>query len=94
VELRARIQEANGDNPNTNNNLLSIYDLDTKEMSEFGGGENSSSLPSLYYYLATVSDGEMGYIIEEFGEVPETDGSFHPTDGIIRLIGYNACYFI
>jgi hypothetical protein len=44
----------------------------------------NKSFPGLYAYPAFVSDGENGYIIGGFGSLPENDGSYFPTNGIVR----------
>jgi hypothetical protein len=44
---------------------------------------NSTSLPSLYYKPASVWDGSHGYLIGGLGRAPESDGSYHPTNGIL-----------
>jgi hypothetical protein len=44
---------------------------------------NSTSLQTLYYHTASVWDGSHGYLIGGFGRVQESDGSYHPTIGIL-----------
>jgi hypothetical protein len=44
---------------------------------------NSTSLPTLYGCPVSVWDGNYGYIIGGFGRVQESDGSYHPTNGIL-----------
>jgi hypothetical protein len=45
---------------------------------------NSNSLPRLYEIPVSVTDGRHGYLIGGIGKLPESDGSLHPTNGIIR----------
>jgi hypothetical protein len=45
---------------------------------------NTTSMPTLYYRPASVSDGSHGYLIGGIGRTPEEDGSFHPGNGILR----------
>jgi hypothetical protein len=45
--------------------------------------ENITSLPTLYVQPASVWEGHQGYLIGGLGMVPEIDGSYHPTNGIL-----------
>jgi hypothetical protein len=44
---------------------------------------NPTSLPTLFDLPVSVRDGNHGYIIGGFGRVQESDGSYHPTNGIL-----------
>jgi hypothetical protein len=43
-----------------------------------------TSLPTLYYAPESVRDGFSGYIIGGIGVAPEEEGSYHPSNGILR----------
>jgi hypothetical protein len=45
---------------------------------------NTSSLPTLYLLPSGVSDGKFGYLIGGLGRAPESNGSYHPSNGILR----------
>jgi hypothetical protein len=62
-------------------NHVMIFNPETKLVSK---PLQNVSGPSLYYKPATVSTGRYGYIIGGIGNVPETDGSKHPYNGILR----------
>jgi hypothetical protein len=44
---------------------------------------NTTSLPVLYAAPVSVWDGNHGYLIGGLGRMRESDGSYHPTNGII-----------
>jgi hypothetical protein len=44
---------------------------------------NSTSIPSMHEAPVSVSDGSRGYLIGGLGKVQNSDGSFHPTNGIL-----------
>jgi hypothetical protein len=43
-----------------------------------------TSIPLLYEKPASVWDGQYGYLIGGFGRFPESDGSLHPRNGILK----------
>jgi hypothetical protein len=59
-----------------------IFDMETKEVSHPEG--NFSNLPLLFRKPAIVSSGEFAYIVGGFGSLPDTDGSYYATNGILR----------
>jgi hypothetical protein len=44
---------------------------------------NSTSLPTLFYQPASVWYGSYGYLIGGIGRAQESDGSYHPSNGIL-----------
>jgi hypothetical protein len=44
---------------------------------------NSTSLPSLHASPVSLWDGSHGYLVGGLGRVQESDGSYHPTNGIL-----------
>jgi hypothetical protein len=49
--------------------------------------QESSKVPTLRCFLASgaIWDGQEGYILGGIGRTSESDGSYHPTNGILRL---------
>jgi hypothetical protein len=45
---------------------------------------NSTSMPSLYRVPASAWSNSHGYLVGGLGRVPESNGSIHPTSGILR----------
>jgi hypothetical protein len=45
---------------------------------------DTTCIPTLSMKPASVWDGQFGYILGGMGRVEESDGNFHPTDGILR----------
>jgi hypothetical protein len=45
---------------------------------------NRTALPTLYADTAAVWDSQHGYLIGGIGRAQEANGSFHPTNGILR----------
>jgi hypothetical protein len=45
--------------------------------------ENLASLPTLFFQPASVWEGRQGFLIGGLGRVPEIDGSYHLTNGIL-----------
>jgi hypothetical protein len=45
---------------------------------------NTPSLPTLYHVPVSVKVGNHGYLIGGLGSLKEDDGSYHPTNGILR----------
>jgi hypothetical protein len=45
---------------------------------------NFSNLPLLFRKPAIVSAGEFAYIVGGFGFLPDADGSYNSTNGILR----------
>jgi hypothetical protein len=46
--------------------------------------DNVYSLPTLYQKPVSVRDGNRGYLIGGLGRRPALDGSYHPSNGVIR----------
>jgi hypothetical protein len=62
-------------------NRVKIFNPETRVSSD---PHQNVSVPSLYYKPATVSAGRYGYIIGGIGMVAESDGTKHPSNGILR----------
>jgi hypothetical protein len=71
-----------GNNPKVANPIL-LFNTKTKAVS-IPAGNSTSQLPPLYEILCAVTDGRSGYIIGGLGRVPGPDGSYHPTNGMLR----------
>jgi hypothetical protein len=69
-----------GNYPNTTNPVL-LFNTTNKVV--YIPTVNSTLLPTLCCQPVSVWDGNHGYIIGGFGRVPESDGSYHPTNGIL-----------
>jgi hypothetical protein len=61
-----------------------ILQFNTKSMSVSIPTGDFTSLPTLNGIPASVSDGRDGYIIGALGWTRESDGSVHPTNGILK----------
>jgi hypothetical protein len=62
-------------------NRVKIFNLVTRLTSN---PRQNVSVPSLYKFPATESAGRYGYIIGELGSEAESDGTKHPSRGILR----------
>jgi hypothetical protein len=71
-----------GNNPKPTNPIL-LFNTATKTVS-IPTGNATSQFPTLYETPATVTNGRDGFIIGGFGRVAESDGSYHPTNGILK----------
>jgi N-acetylneuraminic acid mutarotase len=71
-----------GNNPKVTNPIL-LFNTVTKTVS-IPTGNKTSQFPTLYETPATVTDNKDGYIIGGFGRVAERNGSYHPTNGILK----------
>jgi hypothetical protein len=71
-----------GNNPKVANPIL-LFNTKAKAVS-IPEGNSTSQLPPLYEILCAVTDGRSGYIIGALGRVPGPDGSYHPTNGMLR----------
>jgi hypothetical protein len=71
----------NGDNPNATNPVLLF---DTAKKVAYIPTANSTSPPSLWANPASVWSESHGYLVGGFGRLPESNGSYHPTNGILR----------
>jgi hypothetical protein len=75
-----------GNNPKPTNPILH-FNTTTKTVSIPGPSSNVSSLPTLYESPAAVTDGRYyGYLIGGIGKLPEKDGYYHPSNGILRYV--------
>jgi N-acetylneuraminic acid mutarotase len=74
-----------GNNPKPKNPILH-FNTTTKTVSIPGPSSNVSYMPTLYEYPAAVTDGRYGYLIGGIGRVPEKDGYYHPSNGILRYV--------
>jgi hypothetical protein len=63
-------------------NPILIFNTTTKDVQS--SPANTTSLPTLYSVPASVSYGHYGYLIGGLGKVNESDGSAHPSNGILR----------
>jgi hypothetical protein len=70
-----------GNSPRATNPIL-LFNVTTKDVDS--QVTNTTSLPTLYKVPVSVSDGRNGYLIGGFGYVGESDGSYYPTNGILR----------
>jgi hypothetical protein len=70
-----------GDTPKSTNPIL-LFNTTTKDI--YSSSANTTSLPTLYYLPASVSDGRYGYLIGGLGRAKESDGSTHPSNGILK----------
>jgi hypothetical protein len=70
-----------GDDPKPTNPIL-LFNTTTEDV--YSSSANTSSLPTLCYLPASVSDGRYGYLIGGLGRTTESDGSTHPSNGILR----------
>jgi N-acetylneuraminic acid mutarotase len=70
-----------GNSPKATNPVL-LFNVTTKDVDVQVA--NTTTLPTLYQVPVSVSDGRNGYIIGAFGNVRESDGSYYPTNGILR----------
>jgi hypothetical protein len=59
-----------------------LFNVTTKDVNNQVA--NTTYLPTLYEEPASVSDGKHGYLIGGLGRLPEADGSYYPTNGILR----------
>jgi hypothetical protein len=64
-------------------NPILFFNTTTKDI--YSSSANTTSLPTLYYLPASVSDGRYGYIIGGLGMAKEIDGSTHRSNGILRF---------
>jgi hypothetical protein len=71
-----------GNDPKPTNPIL-MFNMVTKTVS-IPAGNSTSQFPTLFEMPATVTDGRNGYLIGGLGRAVETDGSHHPTDGILK----------
>jgi hypothetical protein len=71
-----------GNNPRTTNPVL-LFNATTKIVTFPSGNKNS--FPTLTFGPASVTDGKHGYIIRGLGRLPESDGSYHRSIGILRF---------
>jgi hypothetical protein len=71
-----------GNNPKPTNPILKFNTVD-KTVSIPTGNANLP-FPTLFENSATVTDGRSGYIIGGIGRAAERDGSYHPTNGILK----------
>jgi hypothetical protein len=70
-----------GNSPRATNPIL-LFNVTTKDVGSQVA--NTTSLPTLHEAPVSVSDGRNGYIVGGFGMVRESDGSYYPTNGILR----------
>jgi hypothetical protein len=70
-----------GNHPKASNPILN-FNMTSKSVSI--PSLNTSSLPTLYLLPSGVSDGKFGYLIGGLGRAPESNGSYHPSNGILR----------
>jgi hypothetical protein len=70
-----------GNSPRATHPIL-LFNVTTKDVES--QVTNTTSLPTLYKVPVSVSDGRNGYLIGGFGYVSESDGSYYPTNGILR----------
>jgi hypothetical protein len=70
-----------GNNLRPTNPIL-LFNVTTKNVDSRVA--NTTSLPTLYSVPVSVSDGENGYLIGGLGKMRESDGSYYPTNGILR----------
>jgi hypothetical protein len=70
-----------GNSPRATNPIL-LFNVTTKDVDSQVA--NTTSLPTLYQVPVSVSDGRNGYLIGGLGELRENDGSYYPTNGILR----------
>jgi hypothetical protein len=70
-----------GDNPKVTNPVLD-FNMTSKIVQI--SSVDTTSLPTLYGVPSSVSDGLHGFVIGGIGLAREIDGSFHPTNGILR----------
>jgi hypothetical protein len=61
-------------------NPILLFNTTTKEVSSSA----NTSLPTLFFRPASVSDGGYGYLIGGLGWARDIDGSTHPSDGILK----------
>jgi hypothetical protein len=70
-----------GNSPRATNPILlfnvTTYDVDVQIA-------NTTTLPTLYQVPSSVRDGKYGYLIGGLGKLTESDGTYYPTDGILR----------
>jgi hypothetical protein len=69
-------------NPQKPSNPILLFNTTTKNV--HSSSANTSSLPTLYFAPASVSDGRYGYLIGGLGRAKESDGSTHPSNGVLR----------
>jgi hypothetical protein len=70
-----------GNSPRSTNPIL-LFNVTTKNVDSQVA--NTTSLPTLYQVPVSVSDGRNGYLIGGLGRLRENDGSYYPTNGILR----------
>jgi hypothetical protein len=63
-------------------NPILLFNVTTKDVDVQVA--NTTTLPTLYQVPVSVSDGRNGYIIGGLGYASESDGSYYPTNGILR----------
>jgi hypothetical protein len=63
-------------------NPILLFNVTTKNVDS--PVANTSSLPTLYEVPVSVSDSRNGYLIGGLGMLSENDGSYYPTNGILR----------
>jgi hypothetical protein len=63
-------------------NPILLFNTTTKDV--YSSSVNTTSLPTLYIAPASVSDGCYGYLIGGLGRAWESDGSTHPSKGILK----------
>jgi hypothetical protein len=69
----------NGQKPT---NPILLFNTTTKAV--YSSSADTTSMPTLHYAPASVSDGRYGYLIGGLGSVEDVDGSTHPSNGIMR----------
>jgi hypothetical protein len=73
-----------GNNPKPMNPIL-FFNTTSKVVSIPSGNTTTTDLPTLYYAPSAVWDGlNNGYLIGGLGVVPESNGSTHASNGILR----------
>jgi hypothetical protein len=65
-------------------NFHSNFKTNLQENENKHRNADTTSLPTLSNVPVSVRDGSHGYIIGGIGRVPEGDGSFHPSNGMVR----------
>jgi hypothetical protein len=70
-----------GNSPRATNPIL-LFSVTTKDVDSQVA--NTTSLPTLNQVPVSVSDSRNGYLIGGLGKLRESDGSYYPTNGILR----------
>jgi hypothetical protein len=63
-------------------NPILLFNTTTKDIQS--SLANATSMPTLFYLPASVSDGCYGYLIGGLGRAKEIDGCTHPSNGVLR----------